>query len=75
MELFYDFKGGDPANKAAEIDDLIEGVGLVEKRNDLGQSLSGGQKRKLSAALAFCGGSKLIIMDEPTSSLDISARR
>ena len=36
LEIFYDFKGGDPANKAEEIDDLIEGVGLVEKRNDLG---------------------------------------
>ena len=75
MELFYDFKGADPANKYTEIDKLINDVGLLDKRYDLGSKLSGGQKRKLSAILAFCGGSKLIIMDEPTSSLDLNARR
>lgn len=77
MELFYDFKGAnpDPEVKKSEIDALIKDVGLEDKRDDLGSKLSGGQKRKLSAILAFCGDSKLIIMDEPTSSLDLSARR
>lgn len=31
--------------------------------------------RKLSAALALCGGSKLIIFDEPSSGLDLTSRR
>jgi ATP-binding cassette, subfamily A (ABC1), member 3 len=77
LEIFYDFKvqNPDPELKKKEIDKLIEDVGLEKKRNDLGLNLSGGQQRQLSAALAFCGGSKLIILDEPTSSLDLSARR
>ena len=42
MELFYDFKGADPANKFTEIEKLITDVGLLDKRYDLGSKLSGG---------------------------------
>lgn len=38
------------------------------------QKLSGGTKRKLSIALAFCGGSKIVLCDEPTISLDPATR-
>jgi len=37
--------------------------------------LSGGMKRKLSILLAFVGGSRTIILDEPTSGVDPFARR
>ena len=37
--------------------------------------MSGGQKRRLSVAMAFAGGSKVIVLDEPTSGMDTSARR
>ena len=77
MEIFYDFKCPDPnpVKKALEIEKLLTDVGIDDKRTDLASKLSGGSQRKLSAALALCGGSKLIIMDEPTSSLDLTARR
>ena len=48
---------------------------MGDKKNDLAMSLSGGYKRKLSVSLSLIGGSKLIIMDEPTASLDLTARR
>jgi ATP-binding cassette subfamily A (ABC1) protein 3 len=77
LDIFYDFKGGDmdPYKKKNEIDTLLEDVGLEEKRNFQTAKLSGGNQRKLSVAMALCGGSKLIILDEPTSTLDLSARR
>jgi ATP-binding cassette subfamily A (ABC1) protein 3 len=75
LDIFYDFKGADPAKKTEEITKLISDVGLEDKKHTFASKLSGGSKRKLSSAMALCGGSKLIIMDEPTSSLDLSARR
>lgn len=37
--------------------------------------LIGGMQRKLSVALAFVGGSKVVILDEPTAGVDPYARR
>lgn len=53
----------------------IEDVDLQEKTNELAKNLSGGQRRRLSVAIAFIGGSKLVYLDEPTSGMDTSARR
>ena len=73
--MFYEFKGADKSNKKAEINKLLEDIGVADKRQNLAKTLSGGNKRKLSVAIALCGGSKFVLLDEPTSGLDISARR
>lgn len=75
LDIFYDFKGGDPARKQAEIDSLILDVGLTIDQGKLAGTLSGGNKRKLSVSIALCGGSKLVMLDEPTSGMDLGARR
>lgn len=58
-----------------EINKLIVDIELAEKSNSLAQDLSGGQKRKLCLALALIGKSKFIMLDEPTSGMDITAKR
>lgn len=75
LRIFYDFKGGDPKLKEKEIDDLIRDVGLTTDQYKVASSLSGGNKRKLSVAIALCGGSKLVMLDEPTAGMDLGARR
>ena len=58
-----------------EIDDLIRDIGLTIDKDKRAGSLSGGNKRKLSVAIALCGGSKLVLLDEPTAGMDLGARR
>lgn len=56
-------------------DELIELVGLDEKRDARVKTLSGGQRRRLELALGIVGDPDLIFMDEPTTGFDPSARR
>jgi len=58
-----------------KIEKLINEFGFKDKRNCLCGTLSGGQKRMLSIALALLGDPKIILLDEPTNSLDIYSRR
>lgn len=48
---------------------------MSNKRKQKADSLPGGMKRKLSVAIAFVGGSRIVILDEPTSGIDPCARR
>ena len=75
LDIFYDFKGGDPATKQQEIQDILRDVGVLPDKKKQASSLSGGNQRKLSVAIAMCGGSKLVLLDEPTAGMDLSARR
>lgn len=75
LDIFYDFKGGDPHNKKREIDALINDCGLSIDQHKASKTLSGGNKRKTSVCIALCGGSKLVMLDEPTSGMDLGARR
>ena len=56
-------------------DEVIEMVGLAEKRASRVRKLSGGQRRRLDVALGILGGPDLVFMDEPTTGFDPEARR
>jgi ABC-2 type transport system ATP-binding protein len=56
-------------------DEVIELVGLSEKRRARVTTLSGGQVRRLDMAVALAGDPDLLFLDEPTTGFDPSARR
>ena len=58
-----------------DVDEVIELVGLVEKRDARIKTLSGGQKRRLDLGLALVGNPDLVFLDEPTTGFDPQARR
>uniref|UniRef100_A0A6E8VSN7 ABC transporter domain-containing protein n=1 Tax=Anopheles coluzzii TaxID=1518534 RepID=A0A6E8VSN7_ANOCL len=58
-----------------EIDKYLQALRLEPKRHAQSHTLSGGMKRKLSLAVALCGGSRVVFCDEPTSGMDPGARR
>ena len=58
-----------------EADALLEQFHLHERAHYVGSELSGGMKRKLSVSIALCGGSKFVVLDEPTAGMDPLARR
>nr|XP_056723638.1 phospholipid-transporting ATPase ABCA7 [Euleptes europaea] len=58
-----------------EMEQIIQDVGLPHKRWEQTKNLSGGMQRKLSVAIAFVGGSKVVILDEPTAGVDPYSRR
>nr|WP_232510644.1 ABC transporter ATP-binding protein [Micromonospora maris] len=54
--------------------DLLDRFGLAELVRRQCGGLSGGQKRRLAVALAFVGRPRLVVLDEPTTGLDVEAR-
>jgi ABC-2 type transport system ATP-binding protein len=58
-----------------DVDEVIELVGLAEKRGARVKSLSGGQKRRLDLGVALVGDPDLVFLDEPTTGFDPAARR
>jgi ABC-2 type transport system ATP-binding protein len=57
------------------VGEVIDAVGLSEKRATRGANLSGGQRRRLDVALGIIGRPELLFLDEPTTGFDPEARR
>jgi ABC-2 type transport system ATP-binding protein len=58
-----------------DVAEVIELVGLGEKRDARVKTLSGGQKRRLDLGIALVGNPDLVFLDEPTTGFDPAARR
>jgi ABC-2 type transport system ATP-binding protein len=68
MKLFCAYHGVAPRL------DLLERLGLAEKRNSQFYELSAGQQRRLALALAAAHNPQVLFLDEPTAGLDVAAR-
>ena len=68
MRLFSAYHGVAPRF------DLLERLGLAEKRGSQFFKLSTGQQRRLALALAIAHGPQVLFLDEPTAGLDVASR-
>ena len=57
------------------VDEVLDLVGLEDKRDARVRTLSGGQKRRLDLGIALVGDPQLVFLDEPTTGFDPAARR
>jgi ABC-2 type transport system ATP-binding protein len=57
------------------VDEIIEIVGLEEKRKSYVVNLSGGQRQRLAIGIALINTPAILLLDEPTTGLDPNARR
>ena len=76
---FLDYSGSlaglrNKKERIAEVDRLLDQVGLLEVRDRQANRLSGGMKRRLGIAQALIGNPKIIVVDEPTTGLDPDER-
>ncbi len=74
VELFTSLYGIKGAELKERIDESLEYVGLIDKRNDYAKTFSGGMKRRLNIACAIGHHPKLLIFDEPTVGIDPQSR-
>ena len=75
IEYFARIKGIPDYCRSNLIDSVIDKLGLEIHRKKASGTLSGGNKRKLSVAIAIVGNPPIILLDEPSAGMDPEARR
>ncbi|WP_339744423.1 ABC transporter ATP-binding protein [uncultured Maricaulis sp.] len=73
LELMAGFYG--VPKKERRTDELLEVLGLTDKRDAYVRQLSGGMKRRLLVAKAMVHTPPVLVLDEPTAGVDIELRR
>ena len=75
LELYATLKGVSRDKAAQAATTMSAACGIPEKAHTRAAALSGGMKRKLSVGCALIGGSRAVLLDEPSSGMDPASRR
>ncbi|KAJ6638915.1 Phospholipid-transporting ATPase ABCA3, partial [Pseudolycoriella hygida] len=75
IEFYGRLKGLTKRQVQIEVNRYTAQLGMRLMINSRAKNLSGGMKRKLSVTIALCGESKVVFLDEPTTGMDVVARR
>lgn len=73
LELMAGFYGVPKAERRSE--EILEALGLADKKDAYVRQLSGGMKRRLMVAKALVHNPPVLILDEPTAGVDVELRR
>jgi ABC-2 type transport system ATP-binding protein len=73
LELQAGFYGVPPKERRSM--ELLEAVGLADKRDTYSRTLSGGMKRRLLIAKSLVHNPPIVVLDEPTAGVDVELRR
>ena len=74
LNFFARIYGLSGAERKQRIKECLILVNLLDRANSVVENLSGGMQRRLSMALALVHHPKLVILDEPTTGLDVESR-
>lgn len=75
LRFFEILRGTKKAEMNANINETLNVVRLTQYANKAPTSISGGERRRLSLAMALSGNSRVMLLDEPTTGLDPKIRR
>lgn len=74
LNFYAKIYGLNTAERRRQISESLAAVNLIDRANSLVGTLSGGMQRRMNIAIAIVHQPKLLILDEPTTGLDIEAR-